>query len=173
MAMMKIRSLQVSLTALLLAASVCHAKDDVFKCTTPAGVSFQSTPCDAGAAMAKVSSAARHDQDVDEEDDGVPVVKAAPSGNTGRVSIFSRTDRLSPGMSDLQVLNNRRWGKPQRITRNRETNVGWHEYWSYQTGANGGQQLHFVNGVLADVDAIEPVAAEKPSMVSVLMVDGK
>ena len=32
----------------------------------------------------------------------------------------------------------------------------WHEQWSYETGANGGKQLHFINGLLASVDDFVP-----------------
>ena len=72
-----------------------------------------------------------------------------------RLAVISRNDKLQTGMSDLQVLNNRRWGKPQRITRNRDARA-WHEQWSYETGANGGRQLHFINGLLASVDDLVP-----------------
>ncbi|MCY7389388.1 MAG: DUF2845 domain-containing protein [Burkholderiales bacterium] len=63
------------------------------------------------------------------------------------------------GVLDLHVLNNRRWGKPQRITRSREARA-WHEYWAYQTGPNAGMQLHFVNGRLAGVENTDPPAPE-------------
>ena len=53
-------------------------------------------------------------------------------------------------MSDLQVLNHRRWGKPQRITRNRQARA-WREVWSYPNGPSGDTRLHFVNGMLASV----------------------
>ena len=85
------------------------------------------------------------------------------------ITIQSRHDELPVGVSDLQVLNNRRWGKPQRITRNREGHA-WHEQWSYDTGANGGKQLHFLNGTLARVENIQP-AAPVASMVSAMMVE--
>ena len=167
--MKTLQQLQISLAAIIFAASACHAKDDVFKCTEGTGVSFQSSPCDEGAAMIKISSA-KHELDADEETDAAPVVKAAPP-RSGRPTIFSRSDLLEPGMSDLQVLNNRRWGKPQRITRNRES-MAWHEHWAYLTGANGGKQLHFVNGILIHVENIEPLA-EAPEMVSALMVNSQ
>lgn len=60
-------------------------------------------------------------------------------------------------MSDLQILNNRRWGKPQHISRNRDART-WHEYWDYRTGANGGKQLHFINGALAGIEDLEYLA---------------
>jgi len=168
--MMKtLQQLQISLAAIIFAASASHAQDSVFKCTEGTGVSFQSSPCEEGPSMVKISSA-RYDQDADEETDAAPAVKALPP-RSARPAIFSRSDRLEPGMSDLQVLNNRRWGKPQRITRNRES-MAWHEHWAYLTGANGGKQLHFVNGILIHVENIEP-ADEAPGMVSALMIQGR
>ena len=168
------KPVQLCLAAVLLAASVCHAKDDIYKCTGPAGTSFQSQPCEAGAVMSRISIA-KHDQDVDEEDEGAPAAKRAPLRNV-RPGLYSRGDMLEPGMSDLQVLNNRRWGKPQRITRSRESSVGWHEYWVYQTGANGGKQLHFINGLLRHVENVEPAgeaSVQGPSMVSVVMMNDR
>lgn len=162
---------QISLVAMALAAGTCYAEGDIFKCTVGHSVSFQSTPCEVGAVSTKILSA-KHDQkgEIDEDDDGAPAVKTPPPvRNNYRLNLYSRTDRLQAGMSDLQILNNRRWGKPQRISRSREASVGWHEYWTYQTGANGGKQLHFVNGILAEVDDIEPVVVEKPSMVSLMI----
>jgi hypothetical protein len=67
----------------------------------------------------------------------------------------AKREGLQAGMSDLQVLNHRRWGKPQRITRNRDTR-SWHEHWNYENGANAGTKLHFVNGRLADIAEPEP-----------------
>jgi len=88
----------------------------------------------------------------------MPMSGPAPPSITPAASpaVYSRKDKLQTGMSDLQVLNNRRWGKPQRITRNRDARA-WHEQWSYETGANGGKQLHFINGMLASVDDLVPM----------------
>ncbi len=62
------------------------------------------------------------------------------------------------GTLDLHVLNDRRWGKPQRIKRTREAGA-WHEYWDYETGPNGGRQLYFVNGRLAGAANVDPPAS--------------
>ena len=72
-------------------------------------------------------------------------------------------------MSDLQVLNNRFWGKPQRITRNRAPRA-WHEYWKYEAGANRGKQLHFINGKLVGIEDLEPKvkADDVPSVVMIV-----
>ena len=78
----------------------------------------------------------------------MPPIQASP------ISIYKNSDGLQPGMTDLQVLNNRRWGKPQRITRNREARA-WHEHWNYEAGPNGGKRLHFVNGKLVDLATLD------------------
>ena len=67
------------------------------------------------------------------------------------------------------VLNNRRWGTPQRITRKREARV-WHEYWKYESGPDGGHQLHFINGRLAGAEAIPPPVASA-DMTAVEMIE--
>ena len=83
----------------------------------------------------------------------VPVVQKKPAAaNPNRGT-------LRVGTSDMMVLNNRRWGKPQRITRSREPG-GWHEYWRYGTDTTGGKQLHFVNGMLKTIEDIEPPPAD-------------
>ncbi len=147
-----------SLAAMLLVASVCNA-ESVVGCADGGRVTFQETPCPEGATIVPTSvsvSAPTARADAQPDDDTV----AATPGRKAlryRYAIHSSHDELQPGMSDLLVLNNRRWGKPQHIARSRDEH-GWHEYWDYKTGANGGKQLHFVNGVLADIDDLEPVS---------------
>ena len=153
------------LATLLFVAPVCYA-ESVYKCTTEAAVTFQSTPCIEGAAQVlalrpSVKADARPDEDA--------AASPAATAPFTQVAIHSRSDELQPGMSDMQVLNNRRWGKPQRITRNREARA-WHEYWNYETGANGGKKLHFVNGRLASIEDLQPPApAVTVSMMSVVL----
>lgn len=155
-------------TALFL-ATACHA-EGVFKCTAPeSGVSFQATPCAEGAVMVlALAPSARAPGRPAEDATAETPDSTAPFA---RVAIHSSRDQLHAGMSDLQVLNNRRWGKPQRITRNRDARA-WHEYWAYQTGANGGRQLHFVNGMLAGIeDLVRP--APPVSMASAAIIEGE
>ena len=71
------------------------------------------------------------------------------------------------GVLDLHVLNNRRWGKPQRIKRSREAGA-WHEYWAYETGPNAGTQLHFINGRLAGIEGSDsPASAASAAIIEV------
>ena len=140
------------LVAALLVAPACMA-ESVIKCTSESGVTYQTTPCTDGATkVVLLQPLARADLHSD-----VEVAAALPARMPlqGQSDAKSSRDELQVGITDLQVLNNRRWGKPQRITRNREARA-WHERWTYNTGANGGKQLHFVNGKLTAVADLEP-----------------
>ena len=162
----------ILLAATLFMAPLCHA-DDIFICHTESGKSFQSTPCDEGAATVSSRPSLALAPPGDDAGDAAaatrPVAGPLPQKMppSEQVAIHSTRDGLPAGTSDLQVLNNRRWGKPQNITRNRDARA-WHEYWDYRTGANGGTQLHFVNGVLANVEDL-PQAAPRVRMASAAM----
>ncbi len=137
----------------LLVTSVSHA-EAVIKCTTETGVSYQTLPCpDGSSAMLGVASQPESQTNADSMSAIPGTLKAKPSGQRFR----STQGELQLGTSDMQVLNNRSWGKPQRISRNREPRA-WHEYWNYETGANSGKQLHFVNSKLAGIKDLEPPA---------------
>lgn len=129
-----------------------HAAD-IIKCISASGVTYQTTPCAGSAAEVLAIPPSARTETGSDEDVGV----AAPAQTTvsGRQDIDPSRGLLDLGTPDIVVLNNRRWGKPQRITRNREARA-WHEYWNYEAGANGGKQLHFVNGRLAGIADLEP-----------------
>lgn len=135
------------LAAILSVAPVCLATS-IYKCTTDSGVTYQSAPCTAG--EVKVLPLPSLATVQPRKGDAVMVASVAFGGPLNLTSIHSGDDDLLPGMSDSQVLNHRRWGKPQRITRNRQARA-WHEVWSYPNGPSGGTRLHFVNGMLASV----------------------
>ncbi len=163
-----------SLTATLLFASVANAQS-VVGCADGDGVTFQATPCPEGSTTVPtsipVSAPTAPSQTAVETIEEKPAAAPVRKMPRFRYAIHSSYDQLRVGMSDLHVLNNRRWGKPQHISRNRE-NRAWHEYWEYKTGANGGKQLHFVNGVLADIEELEPTP--KPiRMAAAAMVEGQ
>jgi hypothetical protein len=64
---------------------------------------------------------------------------------------------ISVGMSDLEVLNLRGWGRPNKITRSKMNGV-WREQWVYGRPSEGQRHLlQFVNARLA---AIETEASE-------------
>ena len=153
------------IAASLFVSQVCLA-EGVYKCTSEAGVTYQSAPCTDG--FTTVLVAPPGDNVVARA--GLDSVAAlAPSIQAVPPSIYTNADGLQPGMTDLQVLNNRLWGKPQRITRNREARA-WHEHWTYDVGPNGGKRLHFVNGKLADVATLEsPVSGVGLAPVTMLV----
>lgn len=119
----------IPLVLSLLVAPASHAEVTI-KCVVGSSVSFQDTPCAGESAQAQ----------------SLPPDPSVVSSSRGKLQI---------GVSDLMVLNNRRWGTPQRITRKREARV-WHEYWNYDSGADGRHQLHFINVRLADAGVIPP-----------------
>jgi hypothetical protein len=142
-----------------LAATTGHAQS-VHQCATEAGTSFQSMPCPAGTDVTLPTSAAG-DEDGADTATLPPVLSAPPASD-------SRRSALRIGASDMHVLNNRAWGKPQRITRNRVARA-WHEHWSYAAGARDAARLHFINGRLASVDEVEtqaPVVTAAPELLA-------
>jgi hypothetical protein len=132
--------------AITLLVPITAFAENAGKCTTARNVTQEETRCTADAAQTLSPSA---DSERRSEDGVAGKEPASLSSEAAR-------GKLQIGIPDLLVLNNRHWGKPQRITRNRETRA-WHEYWHYE-GANGGTQLHFINGRLASVADVEPPA---------------
>lgn len=161
----------ISLAATLFVASACNAQS-VVGCAHESGTTFQATPCLGEAMTIKtfVAVSAPPAAAEAQPDEVLAVAAPPPRALLSQTVIHSSGDKLRTGMSDLQVLNNRRWGKPQKITRNREDRA-WHEHWRYETGANGGKQLHFINGMLVSIEDLKrPLQA--PSMVSAVMIEG-
>ena len=160
------KRLLTSIASAFLAVSVCQA-ETVFKCTTESGVAFQAVPCaDVSAdatlppsATVSATQLAAPSTPINETTAAAVLVAPAETNAALRLGTPSPTiinaarSKIQIGTSDLWVLNNRRWGKPQRISRNREARA-WHEYWNYETGANSGVQLHFINGKVASVNEI-------------------
>ena len=153
----------------------CEA-EAIVKCANGIDVTYQTSPCGDGTVTSLVLPpvASASGVGVQNELDSTSVVRpiAGPAPPTlvkpgaanaavqipvapTEAGILAKRERLQAGMSDMQVLNHRRRGKPQRITRNRETRA-WHEHWLYESGANAGTQLHFVNGRLAEIADPEP-----------------
>lgn len=121
----------------------------IFKCVHENTVTWQDVACTTNS-----------------EDLHLPVEKqmrraqVAPVDAVPRAKVEDSTRaEFQLGIHDLQVLNNRRWGKPQRITRSREARA-WHEYWAYETGPHAGTKLHFVNGRLAGIESADPPSSE-------------
>lgn len=151
-----------------LMSPACHA-EGVIKCTSTIGVMYQATPCaedsastvvvappmvnNAAPKLGPVAGPMPPAMSTSMQPNPVTPV---PAQNTEGALLVKR-QKLSAGMSDMQVLNLRQWGKPQRITRNRELRA-WHETWNYETGENSGTQLHFINGRLAEIADPETIS---------------
>ena len=137
------------LLAITLLCPLHSIAQGMFKCIHENKQTWQDVACTANSSDLKslpAEAPTRHAKDESTE----AVQRPDPKDST-------RTE-IQLGTLDLHVLNNRRWGKPQRITRSREARA-WHERWAYQAGPNAGMQLHFVNGRLAGVEGIEPPAS--------------
>lgn len=149
----------IALAFTLMMASTCHAAG-TFICNTDSGVSFQAMPCPEGSNEGSaLAPSARVEMPVDE--DAVVVASVPAAGMApGPVPVAAKPSRghLQVGISDMQVLNNRHWGKPQHITRNREARA-WHEYWTYEAGVNDAMELHFVNGKLVSFAGVASAAS--------------
>lgn len=153
---MKCLLLALAMSFFVVPASLA---DVIFKCAAEVGVIIQSTPCgdvNSVAAAPPLPLKAEVDDGNVKSALGTSVGPAPPTAVLSVQPVTTTVQEILPmGITDMQVLNNRRWGKPQAITRNREARA-WHEYWQYKTGANGGRQLHFINGKLVDISNLEP-----------------
>ncbi len=150
----------------LCVSPLSHA-EEIFKCNTDTGVTYQNQPCTEGTSILLLRSAPSK-PDAQSDAEGVAVIPdQKPVPPPGRTALTG--GELRDGMSDMQILNNRNWGKPQRITRNRQPRA-WHEYWNYETGANSGKRLHFINGRLARVEEQESPTqvADKPEIEAIV-----
>jgi hypothetical protein len=119
---------------------------DIYRCTSPGETVYQGTPCAAGQRVTPLVVTRTH----------VPGRSSAAqpcvSRPGGRASLPFRRTVLCLGMSDDEVLNLPRWGRPAKITR-MKANREWQENWEYRAPAEAPRYLHFVNGKLASVEA--------------------
>ena len=134
--------------ALLCLVGLCfplfvHGQE-VHKCETPDGITYQSFPCEGReAAMIIVAKPADTPNARTTADCG------ARPDPTSRL-LWRRT-ALCIGMTDDEVLNLPGWGRPAKIVRTRAQRV-WREQWLYDARADAARQLHFVNGKLALIE---------------------
>ena len=145
------KSFLIPIFATLFITPVCLA-EGIFKCTAGTGVTYQSAPCTEGTLQVVLATpTTKLDASVNDGISAATLAAPAPAKQSG-ISLIEAG--LQPGISDLQVLNDRHWGRPQRITRNREARA-WHEYWNYERGPVSGTRLHFVNARLVEITSIE------------------
>ena len=153
---------------LLSAALPFAATAQVHKCITADSVVYRDTPCDAGHAhvvLIKAKTAPRIEHSPPVSTSNTARTDAAATANSAAsASYFAETPLPAPGtaislgMSDLEVLNLRGWGRPSKINRTKVNGV-WREQWVY-AAATGPLKpvLQFANGKLAAIDS-EPVEA--------------
>jgi hypothetical protein len=147
------------LTAMFLTCTLCLsggalAQDKaIYKCTGVAGTSYGDTPCvapqPASMRVLQAVGSTTHEPDA-------PLPSVNGDANWGRLSAAPLSSkRIFIGMTDTQVLNLARYGKPSRITRARD-GQNWHEWWTYVYTDTGAPRevLHFTNARL--------VAQEEP-----------
>lgn len=161
---------------LLLAALPVAVQAQIHKCNTAEAIVYQDTPCAEGqreSLLAHKKTPARIDQSnaspsVHRPGPGTPL----PLGSTARIDqsnaspLVHRTGSGTPlppagtpialGMSDLEVLNLRGWGRPSKITRSKANGV-FSEEWVYASPVQGQRKLHFSN---ANLTAIQTEPAE-------------
>src|SRR5688572_4196820 len=162
-------------TCAVLAVSICSmmlplaAAAQVHKCSTPESIVYRDTPCAEGhtqVLLHKPKSAARAEPAVR--------IESQVRADAGAITAVSMQERpialpapgtaISLGMTDLEVLNLRGWGRPSKIARSKVNGV-WREQWSYTPPAHGPKPvLQFVNARLA---AIETEPAESPQQQAV------
>lgn len=164
-----------------LMSPACHA-EVVIKCTSNLGIMYQSTPCADDTLSTVVVPLPKANNEVSILGPVAgPVPPAMPTpthpnsttqlpAQKTDIEVLVKRQELSAGMSDMRVLNLRQWGKPQRITRNRELRA-WHEIWSYESGEHAGTQLRFINGRLAEIADPQTIAPPASSVSVAILVD--
>jgi len=115
------------------------AAQQIFKCVSGAGTSYQSVPCIAGADETRMAP-------MQQSRIEAPVVS---SRSSPRRSGPWKHRTLTLGMSDDEVLNMSGWGRPSRIDRVRLPRE-WREEWVYGPETLSERHLIFSNGRLVD-----------------------
>ena len=180
---MKLLFVTLAASSLIAFMSPACLAQTVIKCTSKIGVLYQATPCaedavsvvvvpspaiiDSAPVLGPVAGPAPPAQATSTPATAAPQA-LAPTTDAEVLAKPAKRQKLSAGISDMHVLNHRHWGKPQRITRNRELRA-WHETWNYEKGENAGTQLHFINGRLAEI-ADPEITTPRASSVSVAIV---
>jgi len=145
---------------------------------TTDSVVYRDTPCAEGERAVvlpsvKASVRADHGDVRTEYSDAKPALQAArpqsaatpaaasPLQAGSRSVLPAAGTPISVGMSDLEVLNLRGWGRPTRITRSKSNGV-WREEWLYAGRGDGPSQLlQFSNARLAAIETESDTAQQQ------------
>ncbi len=153
-----------------LAASPVAVQAQIHKCLTAEGIVYQGRPCaesEREVLLATPGKKVRTEQtyvkaSLPESGPGpaLPPVGSSPSPPNFALSVLPAAGTpLSVGMSDLEVLNLRGWGRPSKITRSKANGV-WREDWLYAPRGDGAKQLlQFANAKLAAIQTEPAVPA--------------
>jgi hypothetical protein len=153
----------LAFTSFLLLPLLGHAQE-VHKCVSADGVTYQGLPC-AGEEAPIPASAATATQTTRPSGAGAPPECGPRPLSPPRLPWRQAT--ICIGMTDDEVLNLPGWGRPARIVRTREQRR-WHEDWTYDARLDGRRHLHFINGTLAaaETEVAEPPGGSLASLVS-------
>ena len=134
-------------------AGLAISSEAVYKCTAAGRVSYQGEPCDSAATSARTSSAELEASPGIARNAGFKssVIADCPPSRPGSTRAVWRRDTLCLGITDDEVLNLPRWGRPTKIERKRLAR-GWEEAWLYESSARAPRRLHFSNGRLDAAD---------------------
>jgi hypothetical protein len=142
----------VLMYASLLLAPLVASAQEIHKCVSAEGTTYQGHPCDGRDATVSMPA-----------DNTSPTIRVSNGQATPECAPRSRTPPRLPwrqaticiGMTDDEVLNLPGWGRPDKIVRTREQRL-WSENWTYDVRFAARRLLRFVNGKLAGVDT-EPI----------------
>ncbi len=154
--------------------SPAASADDVYKCLTGSGVAYQAAPCGESQVQARLPRLPDYadppERDGASDRTAATGVAAPPAEAPPAEPIAAASQRGFPfratialGMTDDQVLNVPRWGRPGSIVRTRGHHR-WHEVWIYAR-ADGVRRLSFTNGRLTDME-MEAEPAEPTQVAS-------
>jgi hypothetical protein len=111
----------------------------IFKCVSATGTTYQSVPCVAGADETRIAPVPQT---------RIEASSVSPPSSSRRSGPW-RHRALTLGMSDDEVLNMSGWGRPSRIDRVRLPRE-WREEWVYGPETLSERRLVFSNGRLVD-----------------------
>jgi hypothetical protein len=149
-------------------ATASHAQE-IRKCVDRGVVGYQNAPCAVGQVDAGVvklpdyadppqrdgaSAPANQANGFDATPEDVDATAVAPAPAATQAAFPFRTS-ITLGMTDDQVLNMPRWGRPTHIERNGR-HRGWREVWTY-AGPETTRTLSFVEGRLENIAVDTPV----------------
>jgi hypothetical protein len=150
-------------------ATAGHAQE-IRKCLDNGVVGYQSAPCGVGQVDSGVvklpayadppqrdgASAPANPYGFDATQDDVDAASVAPAPAPAPTQgAFPFRTSIALGMTDDQVLNTPRWGRPTHIER-MGRHRGWREVWTY-AGPETTRTLSFVEGRLANIAVDTPV----------------